>query len=124
MVPIGMNIPMYESERIRSDYFPTTRYSDKHRILDGIPLNFFKSLKTFSERFQMVQTYPSMSLRTVVNVIKLILHNLENTEFLTEFRIIYSLILLTRSTPQFGFQSAVALFCVNLRNIGVLLYLK
>ena len=29
----------------------------------------------------MVQTYPSMSLRTFVNVIKLILHNLENTEF-------------------------------------------
>ena len=32
----------------------------------------------------MVQTYPSMSLRTFVNVIKLILHNLENTEFFDE----------------------------------------
>ena len=54
--------------------------------------NFFKSLKTDSKRFQMVQTYPSMSLRTFVNVIKLILHNLENTEFLTEYCVICSLI--------------------------------
>ena len=72
----------------------------------------------------MVQTYTSMSLRTFVNVIKLILHTLENTKFLTEFRIICSLIPLTLSTPQFGFQIAVALFCVNLRNIGATLYLK
>ena len=79
---------------------------------------FFESLKTDSKRFEIDQTYPSMSLRTFVNVIKLILHNLENTEFLTEFRIIRSLISLTPSTPQFGFQRAVALFYVNLRNIG------
>ena len=50
-------------------------------ITRNLPRNFFKSLKTDSKRFQIVQTYPSMSLRTFVNVIKLILHNLENTEF-------------------------------------------
>ena len=49
---------------------------------------FFKSLQTDSKQFQMVQTYPSMSLETFVNVhvIKLILHNLGNTGFLVERR--------------------------------------
>ena len=112
------------SHSIRSDIFPVTRFSGKHGILDGIPQNFFKSLKTDSKQFQMVQTYPSMSLGTFVNVIKLMLHNLENTEFLTEYHVICSLIPLTLSSPQFGFQSAVALFCVNLRNIRATLYLK
>ena len=65
-----------------------------------------------------------MSLGIFVNVIKLILHNLENTEFSTEFRVICSLIQLTLSTPHFGFQTAVALFCVNLRNLGVTLHKK
>ena len=81
MDPNGLNIPMYESWRIRSDIFPVTRFSGKHGILDGIPRNFFKSLKTDSKGFQMVQTYPSMSLRTFVSVFKLGLHNLENTKF-------------------------------------------
>ena len=61
MVPSGLNIPMYESWRIRSDIFPVTRFFGKHRILDGIPRNFFKSLKTDSKRLQMVQAYPSMT---------------------------------------------------------------
>ena len=61
---------------------------------------------------------------TIVNVINLISHNLENTEFLTEFRIICSFIPLTLFTPHFGIQIAVALFCVNLRNIGATLCLK
>ena len=72
MVPNGLNIPVYESKRIRSDIFPVTRVSGKHGILGGIPRNFSKRLKTDSKRFQMVQSYPSMSLRTIVNVIKLI----------------------------------------------------
>ena len=62
-------------------YVPITRFFGKHGILDGILRNFFESLKTDSKRFQMVQTYPSMSLRTFVNAIRLILHNLENTKF-------------------------------------------
>ena len=37
---------------------------------------FFKSLKTDSKQFEMVQTYPSMSLGTFINVLKLILNNL------------------------------------------------
>ena len=41
-----------------------------------------------------------------------------------EFCTICSFIPLTLSTPQFAFQSAIALFCVNLRNIGAMLYLK
>ena len=72
----------------------------------------------------MVQTYPSMSVESFVNVIKLILNNLENTDFLTEFSIICSSISITLSIPQFGFQSKVALFCVNLRIIKATLYLK
>ena len=79
-------------------FFLLRDFLEKHGILDGIPRNFFKSLKTDSKRFLMVQTFPSMSLRTFVNVIKLIWHNLKNTEFLTEFRIICSLIPLTLST--------------------------
>ena len=67
-------------------------------ILDGTPRNFFKSLKTDSNLFQMVQTYPSMSLRAVVSVIKLMRQNLENTELLTKFLIICLLIPLTLST--------------------------
>ena len=61
-------------------FFLLRDFLEKHGILDGIPRNFFKSLKTDSKRFQMVQTYPSVSLRTFVNVAKLILHKLENTE--------------------------------------------
>ena len=99
-------------------FFPLRDFLENTEFLDGILRNSFKSLKTNSKRFQMVPTYPSMSLRTFVNVVKVILQNLETTEFVTEFRIICSLIPLTLSTPQFGYQSAVALFCVNLRNIG------
>ena len=57
-----------------------------------------------------------MSWRIFGNVFKLIGHNLENMEFLTEFRIICSKVPFTLST-QLMFQIAVALFRVNLRNI-------
>ena len=42
--------------------------------------HFFESLKTDSNLFKMVQIYLSMSLRNFRYVIKLIWHNLENTE--------------------------------------------
>ena len=40
--------------------------------------------------------------------------------------ILYDMLIipLTLYTPQFVFQSAVALFCVNLRTFGATLYLK
>ena len=82
----------------------------------SIPRNFFKSLilKADSKRFQRVKIYPSMSLR----------NNLENTEFFTEFLIIFSNVPFTLCTPQLIFQMAVASFYMNLRNIRVTLYKK
>ena len=106
-------------------------WAAKYRILENtewrnlllnIPQNFFKSLKTDSKLFQMVKIYPSMNWRIVGNVFKLIGHNLENTEFSTEFRINCTKVRFTLSTPHLMFQIAIALFCVNLRNIGATLY--
>ena len=57
-------------------------------------------------------------------MIKLIWHNLENTEFFTEFHRICSKVPLTLSTPQLMFQMSNALFGVNLRIIGATLHLK
>ena len=65
-----------------------------------------------------------MSWKVLGNVFKLIGHSLENTEFLTEFRIIYSKVPFTLTTLQFMFQMAIPLFCVNLRNLRVTLHKK
>ena len=35
MVPNGLNIPMYELRRIRSEIFPVTTFSGKYGILEG-----------------------------------------------------------------------------------------
>ena len=52
------------------DYVLITGFSGKHRILDGIQRNFFKSLKTDSKRFQMVQRYRSISLNTWPKILR------------------------------------------------------
>ena len=71
-----------------------------------------------SKLFQMVQIYISMTWMIFGNVIRLIWHNLENMEYLTEFRRICSKVPLTISSLQSMFQMAIKLFCVNLRIIG------
>ena len=47
-----LNIPMYESQRIRSNIFHVMAFSGKHRILDGIPRNLFKTFENGSKLFQ------------------------------------------------------------------------
>ena len=65
-----------------------------------------------------------MCRRVFGNVFKLIGHNLESTEYSTEFRIICSKVPFTLSTPQSLLQMVIALFCVNLRNIRAMLHQK
>ena len=49
----------------------------------------------------MVQTYPSMSLKTFANIIKLILHNMENT--VNSYKMVkYSYSLFVRDLTVFG----------------------
>ena len=99
--------------------------SGKHEMTES---SAERSAELFSKTSEMAPNGLNIPLYEFedhcVNVIKLIWHNLENKEFLTEFRIICSWIPLTLSSPQFGFQSAVALFCVNLRDIGATLCLR
>ena len=119
--PCGLSVILVKFDYYRSGASPKMKQSGKHETFRGI---CFESLKTDSKLFQMVKIYPSMSWRIVGNVCKLIGHNLENTEFLTEFQIISSKVPFTLSTPQLLFQMAIALVCVNLRNIGATLYQK
>ena len=69
----------------------------------------------------MVKIYPSVRWRIFGYIVQLICHNLENTKFLTEFRIICSEVPITPSSPQLMFRMAIVLFSVNLRNIGATL---
>ena len=61
----------------------------------------------------MVQIYPSMSLKIFGNAIKLICHDLEYTEFLTEFRRTCSRVVQTIPTAQKLSQKVWAYFCVR-----------
>ena len=65
-----------------------------------------------------------MSLRNFWNGIKLTWRKLENIEFLTEFRRICSKVPLRHFTLDMMFQMAVALFCVNLRDVEATFQLK
>ena len=64
------SIILCQFEGHRSGALPEN--AETRNLLRNIPRNFFKSLKTDSKQLQMTQTYPSRSLRTFVNVIKLI----------------------------------------------------
>ena len=121
ITPNGRSITPVKFNYHRSGASPKMKQSGKHGTFRGI---FFEKLKTASKLFQMVKIYPFMSRRIVGNVFKLLGHNLENKEFSTEFRIICSKVPFTLSTPQLLFQMAIALVCVNLRNIGATLYQK
>ena len=55
-------------------------------ILDGIPWNSFKTFENGSKLFHLVQNCLGMICKIFGNVINLIGHNLEKTEFLTELR--------------------------------------
>ena len=63
-----------------------TQFWKTQNLPRNIPRNFFKSLKLDSKLFKMVQIYFSISLKIFGYMIKLIGHNLENTEFRGTFR--------------------------------------
>ena len=78
MVPNGLNIPMYESQRIRINIFHVTAFSEKHRILDGIPRNSSKTFENGSKLFHMVPNCQQMKWKFFGKLIKLVVNNLEN----------------------------------------------
>ena len=84
MVPNGLNIPMYESWCIRINIFHITIFSGKHGNLDEFPQNLFKTFENGSKLFHMVPNSRQMKWKILRNLIELVGHNLEKTEFLTE----------------------------------------
>ena len=66
--------------------FFTLRHFLENRILDGIPQSLFKTFGNGSKLLHMVQNCLWIKWKLFGNIIKLMGHNLENTEFLTGFR--------------------------------------